>query len=115
MPWRAARGTIAPGTQLRLAVVPARTSRANLVRLVMGEHVRSTPISYVQRAQRATFISSLIRITEAGRMRLDEIAATIWRAYTDGEIDEDEARALAQMVTMSIRRRVSRSSDSPQP
>ena len=67
-------------------------------------------MSYVQRARRATFISSLIRMG----MRLDEIWAMILRAYTDGEIDEDEAQALARMVMMSIRRRrVGRPSDSP--
>ena len=67
-------------------------------------------MSYVQRARRATFISSLIR----NGIRLDEIWAMILRAYTDGEIDEAEAQALAQMVLMSIRRRRdSRSSDSP--
>ena len=66
-------------------------------------------MSYVQRARRATFISSLIRMG----MRLDEIWAMILRAYTDGEIDEGEAQALAYMVMMSIRRRRgSRSSDS---
>src|SRR4051812_9247901 len=83
---------------LQLRCQPAGR-RGNLTRVGEGRSCNGVrPLSYVQRARRATFISSLIRMG----MRLDEIWAMILRAYTDGEIDEGEAQALAQMVMMSI-------------
>lgn len=60
-------------------------------------------MTYLASSRRAALIASLIRMSTVSR--LDEVTAMIWRAHAAGEIADQEAQNLAQMVENARGRR----------